>query len=274
MKKIILSGYENVLDNEIFIKYPKDINGDAKILRINKFRHPTLDELLDKISLEAKRLIYYAGEEETSETNGLVELCKAFPKEHLMSLQDKNSQRMRSMRLSYQESYLQENKYYIEYIGGIVPNIILRGMEEVIQEKDFQVDADIYENVLIDKFGTKKGDIFLRLEDNKLPKKEYLDSLTQELVKTSGVLTILEDFGSYQRAKKHLDYIYLNNFNEIIPYLKDYSEIQIESRAFCLVENFAKYVLEEKMRKNLFNEARIIIRKTPREPGQGDVSLN
>ena len=37
MKEIILPGYENVLLNEIFINFPKDPYGKAKILRINKF---------------------------------------------------------------------------------------------------------------------------------------------------------------------------------------------------------------------------------------------
>jgi len=269
MNKIILPEYENVLDNEIFIKFPKDIPGDAKVLRINKFRHPTLEELLDKIALEAKRLIYYAGEDEKTETNGLLELLKVFPKERLEKMQDKNSKEIKKLRCNYQKSFLQEGKNYLEFIGGIVPNIALIRMDEIIKEEGEKKDADVYE-IMIDKFGDQKGDIFLRLDGELLPKKEEIDYLTQQFVRTSGAITFVEDFGSYEKAKKYLDFIYKNNFNEIIPYLNDYSDIQMRSRAFILLEDLAKEVLKEKIRKELFGVARIIFKKKTEEPKKPD----
>lgn len=278
MKRITLPKYENVLDNEIFVQSPEDIYGEAKILRINKFRHPTLDEIMNYVSLEAKRLFYYSGEEEGFESNGLAELLKILPKDRLANLLNKNSVEIKKLKSYYNESYLQEGRNYLEFIKGSIPNPALIALLEVIRETGTNENAEHYE-LAIDKFreNNPKGDIFLRLDEWNLPKKEEIDILTSQFVRTSGALTFLEDFGNYRKAIKCLNFIYDNNFNEIIPHLKDYSQTQINSRAYNFVEPLAKNIAEDMLREGFDEMVERFIKDSEGEqkmPGDGKIFLN
>jgi len=256
MTDIKLPSYRTIVPNEIFgkeaegFKHPimSLIAGKVpamQLIRLARFRIPTQEEVLEFIRISAKGIEPYFTEEDKplEEDSGTVHFLKSLSYSEVENIARGNKDSLGHLKEHCPKVSLQEGRFYLNALSGIVPNPVLNFAEKLADKKE----PWLYEK-LISQDGAEEWNLSIRLlESGKLPDRLELEYLLDRGVRDCDVFSAKGDFGSYQNVADRVRLFYnALSSPEIIAQIGDSSHHFLEQQALLTVRETALCVAGKK----------------------------